>query len=81
MNRLEAEKALKESDVNMRYVSLYGELRDECIILERLEPDGWCVYYSERGGRTDERCFLQEEDACNYIFALVSNNRTFRNRL
>jgi hypothetical protein len=34
MNRLEAEKALKESDVNMRYVSLYGELRDECIILE-----------------------------------------------
>lgn len=80
MNIHELKTALEQADVNMRFVSLQGEIRDECLILEGPATGGWCVYYSERGQRTNEKWFIVEEEACDYIFAVVVDNRTFKNR-
>jgi hypothetical protein len=80
MNISQLKKRLLEADTNMRFVSLDGEVRDECLILERPESGGWCVYYSERGQRTSEKWFIVEDEACDYIFSLVGDNRTFKNR-
>jgi hypothetical protein len=38
----------------------------------------WVVYYTERGQKRQQKDFMSEEDACNYLFAKLMNNPTTR---
>ncbi|WP_285100707.1 hypothetical protein [Promicromonospora sp. MEB111] len=56
----------------------YSIGRDEnetyCLIQE---PDGWHVYYSERGNRNAEKV-LAESAACDELFSRLLNDRAVR---
>jgi len=41
-----------------------------CLIYERLL---WKIFYSERGHRTDERCYADEESACKAFLARLKH--------
>lgn len=57
----------------------YSIGRDEnetyCLVQE---PDGWHVYYSERGNRNEEAVFASESAACEELLRWVLNDRTVR---
>lgn len=71
MTLVELETALADSGVPQAAYSLVGGLPNEAYCLEQL-PDGWRVYYSERGSRTGVKCFGTEDEACDYFFRLVT---------
>jgi hypothetical protein len=48
--------------------SLDGSRCDECLCLEPAEG-GWAIFHSERGGRTGERRFATEDEACDFLAA------------
>jgi hypothetical protein len=81
MNTQQLEEAIRENNIDERFVSLHGEVQDESYVLERELGQGWCVYYSERGERAGERFFLTEEDACQFIYDRLSRNPTTRKRI
>jgi len=80
MNILQLKEALEKADVDAYFASLEGEIRDECFILERPESGGWCVYYSERGQRTGEHWFINEDEACHFIFSRLSKDPNAKKR-
>ncbi|GIH07107.1 hypothetical protein Rhe02_51740 [Rhizocola hellebori] len=43
-----------------------GRDRDESYCLVE-DGQNWRVFFSERGGRTSERAFASEEEACNEL--------------
>lgn len=57
----------------------YSIGRDEnetfCLVSE---PDGWHVYYSERGHRNIETMFSSESAACDELLRLVTNDGAVR---
>ena len=71
MTLAELETALTNYGVPKDTYSLSGGSPNEAYCLERL-PDGWRVYYSERGLRTGLKCFGTEEEACDYFFRWVA---------
>lgn len=42
------------------------------------EPDGWHVFFSERGHRNDERVHNSESDACEDFFMWIAKYPTLR---
>ena len=58
---------------------MYSIGRDEnetyCLVQE---PDGWHVYYSERGNRNAEKVLASESEACEELARLVLTDRTVR---
>lgn len=80
MNVSELRDALRERNIDERFVSLDGVARDESLILERATGKGWCVYFSERGLRTGEHFFITEEEACKFIFDRLSRDPTVQKR-
>jgi hypothetical protein len=63
MNKAELKKILEAEGYNPRVYSLEGGDPNERLVLSD-ERSQWCVYYSERGLRTDERCYRTEGEAC-----------------
>ena len=57
--------------------SLDGGMPSETYVLER-RPDGWLVYYSERGVRTAETRFESEDEACGHLLELLLRDPTTR---
>jgi hypothetical protein len=77
MNRSELEKLLVQEGVSPLAYSLGGGLPSEQYVLDQ-SPRGWSVYYSERGRRTRERSFASEDEACRYLFELVTRDMSTR---
>ena len=71
MNAAEVEKILSRHGVHPRAYSIEG--RNESDGQYRLEKSGtfWCVYYYERGNRSDARNFVEEKDACEWFIDLL----------
>lgn len=67
-------KLLDSEGVDPLAYSLDGHTRDECLILEP-EPGGWCVYYSERGGRSGPEHYATEDDACDEMARMLLADR------
>jgi hypothetical protein len=65
-----AEK-LSSCGVSEDAYSLSGGLPNEAYCIENAD-DKWHVYYSERGIRTGQMSFDSEQDACDYLFQLVT---------
>jgi hypothetical protein len=66
MDRNELRDILDQADIRADVFDLDGRDCDECLRLERT-PNGWIVYYAERGLRTNERTFPNEDEACRNI--------------
>jgi len=57
--------------------SMSGGLPDEKYVLSP-EPDGWSVYFAERGRRLEERRFQTEAEACEDLFLRLRRDLTTR---
>lgn len=66
MNKFELKKLLDAEKFNPRAYSLDGGLPSERLCLSA-ESGRWCVYYSERGSRSDEQCFDSENEGCEEL--------------
>ncbi len=76
MDREELKKKMDLLKINPNQYSLYGDLKSDAIILYP-NYSKWEVFYlDERGGRNDERVFLSEQEACNYIYRLFEMSQS-----
>lgn len=70
MDRVELQSELNKLNIPRDSYSIDG-VKDEtlCLIL-----DGglWCVFYSERGKRTEVEFFATESDACQSFLARIT---------
>lgn len=77
MTRDDLRETLAAEGVNPQSYRLNGEHADETYILEP-EPIGWAVYYSERGLRSGERLFADEDAACAHLLGVILRDSTTR---
>lgn len=73
----ELEKKLNEIGVSQDlYSIMVGGLPNErlCIV----KGDMWQVYYSERGKRVGQKVFEKEEDACEYFYRKLKDQRNLK---
>ncbi|MFM2482553.1 hypothetical protein [Celerinatantimonas sp. YJH-8] len=75
MNVSQLKAKLTELGVKDRTYSICDEIGDEQYCLER-SGIRWFCFYSERGQRTGEKVFGNENDACVYFYTLLSNDPT-----
>lgn len=80
MNRDTLRLRLEEEDVAPMCYDLDGSPKDMALVLVQL-ISGWCVYYSERGGRFDERTFESEDEACSYMFDHLTSTDSTRRKV
>jgi hypothetical protein len=55
----------------------YGGLPNEAFVIEP-HAGGWRIFYSERGGRTDEAWFDNEADAVDAFLELLASDSSVR---
>lgn len=70
MSLSQLEEALCRERINPDSYSIDGSVPDECYCLIR-DGDSWCVFYSERGLRSSQKCFSAESEACLSLFQLL----------
>jgi hypothetical protein len=75
MNKETLQRKLIEERFNPRSYSLEIEEKDEALCL-REEGGEWCVYYSERGLKTGNKCFSSESSACEYFLEEMRSDPT-----
>ncbi|MDA1358663.1 hypothetical protein O1R50_03460 [Glycomyces luteolus] len=66
---------LQEAGVNETTYWLDGGLPSERYTLEE-RPEGWAIYYAQRGERAYEEVFASEEEACNAFFERIMSDPT-----
>jgi len=71
VNREDLRRILRSRGVDPARYSLDGGLAHDTTCLEYRHKKKWCVYYTERGYRFDERCFDTEEEACEDLLARI----------
>jgi hypothetical protein len=83
MDRSSLREFLDRERVDPRAYGLDGvaglpvEDREERYFLEEL-PSGWSVYYWERGLRSGEQSFDDEDEACRHLLDLILRDATTR---
>jgi hypothetical protein len=70
MNKTELKKILEAEGYNPRVYDLEGGQPSERYVLSD-EKYRCCVYYSERGLRTGERCYPTESEACEDLLRRI----------
>ena len=75
MNKVLLKEYLEKFAFDPRTYSLEGGLPTEKYVLEETYGK-WCVYYSEKGLRSGERQFDNEEAACDYFLAILKSDPT-----
>lgn len=64
---------LHDIGVNTNAYHLFGAHLDEAFVLDR-RPEGWTVFYSERGGENVLSVHRDEADACRDLLARLTKN-------
>ena len=77
MNRSGLIAALDAAHVSASSYWLDGGLPSERYCIEK-RTSGWAVYYSERGQRTGETLFEEEDEACGEIYRMLLADPTTR---
>ncbi len=72
MNIKDLKMELLNKNIPPDAYSLLISPQDESLVLES-DGNNWCVFYYERGLRTEEKLFSIEEDACRYFFCKISS--------
>lgn len=73
MTLVELASLLERVGIRPDAYSLEGGLPDDRYCIER-RGSTWYVYYAERGNRNAERLFTTEEEACEYLYALLQRD-------
>lgn len=79
MNRAELRSAADREHIRRNAYCLEGGLPPEQYVLS-IENGGWCVYYSERGLKTEPEWFETEDEACDHLFHALASDPTTRIR-
>jgi hypothetical protein len=79
MHRARLERILDGFGVRPNAYDLISGRRDEAYTMID-ESDGWHVFYSERGGRNEERTFPSEEEAALDLLERIARDPTTRAR-
>lgn len=78
MNRASLRRLLASEEVSDEAYGLHPDPpQDETYRLEPA-PNGWVVYYSERGLCTGEQLFETEDEACKVLAELLLRDPTTR---
>jgi hypothetical protein len=77
MNREALRALLDKQNIDPAAYHLDGHATDETYVLE-FADDVWTVFFSERGLRTSERRFDNEDEACRHLLDLLLRDRTTR---
>jgi len=77
MNREDVRREARANGIRDDAYSFEGGLPSERYVLEPTD-DGWRVFYSERGLRTNERTYRTEDSACQYLLELLLEDPTTR---
>lgn len=77
MNKIQLQEILNREGYNPRAYCLDGAEPSECYVLSD-ERSRWCVYYSERGNRNDEKCYPSETEACEDLLQRLKEDPTTR---
>lgn len=64
-------RELEALGVNQRAYHLFGAHVDDAFVIDR-RPEGWVVFYSERGGEFSLTTHSKEADACADLHARVT---------
>ena len=75
MNKDELRTILISERFDPRAFSLEDKIIDEALCL-RFEGGQWCVYYSERGLKTGEMYFANENSACEFFLQEMRSDPT-----
>jgi len=67
MDKKELKLQLEKLKVYPGYYSLDGDIMPDRIVLYQNYHRWEVFYFDERGNRENERVFMSESDACNYI--------------
>jgi hypothetical protein len=79
MNRRDLEAAAAREGIRRSTFCLEGGLPPERYVLSE-GPNGWEVYYSERGERTGVVRFDTEDEACDHLLMRLVRDPTTRER-
>lgn len=71
MTKDELFRVLEKRGIPLDSYSLDGGLQDDRLCLDRTQQ-GWIVYYSEMGKKTNEIGFSSEEAACDYFYKRIT---------
>ena len=75
MNKQELGEILAKENFKPQVYSLVEENKDEALCL-RFADGRWCVYYRERGKKSDIVCFDDENSACEYFLKEMRRDPT-----
>jgi hypothetical protein len=73
MNRTELALLLRERNVDPRIYTLRGGDPADMYTMEE-GPRGWSVYWGERGVRREEALLATEDEACRFMFRLLTGD-------
>ncbi len=71
---------LVETRIRKDFYSLSGGLPNEAYCINKTQ-DGWEVYYSERGLKSNLKLFKEESAACEYFYRQITSDFVVMNNL
>jgi hypothetical protein len=80
MNLQALEQKLSAAGIKKYWYSLSGGLPSEAHCLNQTK-NGWEVYYSERGLKSNLKFFKKENDACDYFYKHITSSEVIMNDL
>ncbi|MDO8389177.1 MAG: TOBE domain-containing protein [Actinomycetota bacterium] len=73
MNRSELADILYREGIRPYSYSLNGGRQDDTHVIDR-RPEGWVVYYSERGEESSHHHFATEDEACRHLLEILRSS-------
>ena len=80
MNLTFLTQRLADMGIREDFYSLSGGREDDTFCIVQTQ-NGWEVYYSERGERSNLKFFTEEEEACDYFFRLITSDNVVMREL
>ncbi|MFO7669885.1 MAG: hypothetical protein R6W31_09525 [Bacteroidales bacterium] len=80
MDKSDLKMHLDKLKVNQGYYSLDGDILPDRLVLYQNYNMWEVFYFDERGNRKDERVFMTESDACNYILEHFKKQKEIERR-
>lgn len=77
MNKQELGETLAKENFKPQAYSLVEDNKDDVLCL-RFEEGRWCVYYTERGKKSQLKYFADENSACEYFLQEMRRDPTVK---
>ncbi len=74
MNKVQFISLMQELNINQKFFSINGEIKEYSYNLVDLQNNNFNVFYFERGEKTLEKNFSSLDDAYQYLFEIIKVN-------